>query len=825
MLWTLIRRSIKKDLRANSLRVLLLALTVAVAAVTAVGFFTDRIERAMRQQATDLLAADILITSPAPIKPQIREIASQAGLLIAEVVTFPSVVLNDDDDSQLVAIKAVSDTYPLRGQLTLKQFDETLVAAHAPTPGTVNIAPVLRGLLSLEEGSGLLVGREELSVAAIVDTEPDQGGGLFQMAPRVMMNTADLEGSGLLVEGSRARYSLLLAGSAESVSAFRSTYNRIDQTGLELRDADNASPQIKRVLDQISRFFGLSAMLTVLLSGAAIAMAVRQYAHDQARAGAVLRTLGADRKTVLYWMLIRLIMIAVAGLILGLLGGLVSQTLFTTILGSWFQIELPPAGIRPVFNAVGVTVLTLLGFASLPLMRAGAVPVLSVLRHELGELSVSSRLTAAVAILAGIIMMYMQSGDIKLVMLLVVGLIAILAVFAAAGGAIYRLMRKIVPRRFAIARFVLRRRMDVTLLQLSTFGLTIMAILLISVVRQDILQEWQKSIPDTAPNRFIVNVQPDQVETVKAELKSHTGGEVPLYPVSRGRLTEVNGQLVGERYAGNKDVTGFLNHDFNLSYNTELPKHNTLSDGEWWSADEDCFCISAESGFLKRLDLGIGDELTFDVAGVAQTAKIVNVREVEWESFQVNFFVITTPPVLETLPRTFITSFRQASEDHTLVSALVKSNPGITIIDVGSMLARIRGIIERGALAVQSVFLFTLLAGIIVLLSAVQSSQAVRTRELAILRSMGASHAQIRQSVILEFALLGGTAGFLAAFFANFIAWIIGREVLNIAIGLNLWLWLIGTLGGALVVGFAGYTASRKVMYTSPLTALRAVGR
>ncbi len=826
MLWSLIRRSILKDLSSNSLRVLMLALIVAVAAVTAVGFFTDRLERAMRQQATDLLAADMLITSPAPIPEKIRALAKQSGLQLAESVTFPSVVLNDDDDSKLVAIKAVSDTYPLRGEFYLKQFDGTIDIANAPEPGTVNIAPVLTGLLALEKNSGLLVGKEELSVAAIVEIEPDQGGELFQMAPRVMMNTADLEKSGLLVDGSRARYSLLLAGTVDKIEAFRAAFEAVDQTGLEIRDANNASPQIKRVLDQISRFFGLSAMLTVLLAGAAIAMAVRQYAHDQARAGAVLRTLGADRKTVLYWMLIRLILIAVAALIIGLLLGLLSQTLFTTILGGWFQIELPATGIRPVFNAIGVTVLTLLGFASLPLMRAGQVPVLSVLRHELGELSVSSRLTAVVAILAGIAMMYMQSADIKLVLLLVLGLLAILVVFALAGGAIYRLMRKIVPRRFAMARFVLRRRMDVTLLQLSTFGLTIMAILLISVVRQDILQEWQRSIPDTAPNQFIVNVQPDQVDNVQAELKTHTSNDIPLYPVSRGRLTQVNGQAVAERYADNNDVTGFLNHDFNLSYNDELPSHNTLSSGEWWNEQgEECLCLSAESGFVKRLSLSLGDELTFEVAGVARTAKIVNVREVEWESFQVNFFVIATPPVLDTLPRTFITSFRQASDDHALVSSLVKNNPGITIIDVGNMLARVRGIIERGALAVQSVFLFTLLAGIIVLLSAVQSSQAVRTRELAVLRSMGASHAQVRQSVILEFALLGGTAGFLAAFFANTIAWAIGREILNITIGLNLWLWVLGTLGGALIVGFAGFMASRTVMYTPPLIALRAIGR
>ncbi len=823
MLALLIRRSIRKDLRTGSLRILIMALIVAVAAVSAVGFFTDRVSRAMQQQASDLLAADLLLRSSHPLPALLFERAGQAGLKIAQTVTFPSVVLNDEDDSQLVAVKAVSENYPLRGRLLAADIDqgEKPYRSSPPESGAVLVDSILIDLLDLSFKSPLLLGRLEFAVSASVHTEPDRGGELFQMAPRVMMNLEDIEAAGLLVEGSRARYSLLLSGEKQQLQAFRKWYAGHEQAGVELRDAHNARPEIQRVLNQVGKFFGLAAMVTVLLSGAAIALSVRQYAHQQANAGAILRTLGADRRTVFLWMILRLALMALFALLVGLLLGLLAQTVLSILLGSWFQVDLPAAGWRPVIGAVSVTLLTLAGFASLPLIRAGAVPVLSVLRQELGELGVSGRLTASTALLAASLMMYLQSGDIKLVLLLMLGLICVTLVFSLSGGFLYRMMRYLTPPRWSMAKFVLRRRMDVTLLQLSTFGLTIMALLLISVIRDDILQAWQKDISPDAPNNFIVNIQVDQVEGVLSLLRDNVDFTGELYPISRGRLVAINGDNAERKFAENEEAQGLLRHEFNLSYADEMPFHNRLTEGDWWSADEPGNWLSAESGFMERLNLKVGDELTFHVAGIERRAVIRNVREVEWESFQVNFFVITSGNTLQDLPTTFITSFNQPSENAELLSKLVKNHPGITVIDVGKMLNRVRDIINRAALAVQSVFFFTIMAGIIVLLSAVQSSQSSRMRELAILRSMGASHKQVRQSVILEFSLMGATAGFLAAFFASAIAWMIGNFVLNVPIGINALVWLYGTLGGAVIVGIAGYLASRSVLTVPPLSALK----
>lgn len=824
MLGLLIRRSLKRDFRLASLRILLTALIVAVAAVSAVGFFTDRVSRAMKQQAGNLLAADLRVVAARQLPAEVNEKAIELGLQTATVTSFPSVVLNDDDESQLVAVKAVSQNYPLRGKLVSTSFKhpEKEEINVIPPPGSVSVDPVLIELLTLTSGSQLLVGNSELTVESLVEQEPDRGGDLFQMAPRLLMNAADLDRAGLLIDGSRARYALLISGNDQQIERYRQWFNSINRPGIELRDANNARPQIQRVLDQISKFFGLAAMVAVLLAGAAIAMSVRQYALDQASAGAVLRTLGASRKTVLLWMLVRLVVLATIALAAGLALGLLAQTVLASLLGNWFELELPAAGWRPVGSAVVVTILTLIGFASLPLLRAGSVPVLSVLRRELGNLGISARLTFLFAILSGIAMMYMQSGDMSLVLILLAGLVAILAVLALAGGFLYRAMRLLTPASWSITRLVLRRRMDVTLLQLSTFGMAIMAMLLVSVVRDDILQAWQQDIPDTAPDHFIVNIQPAQVESVLEILRKLAGFKGDLYPVSRGRLTAVNGQDAELRYAGQDEAQGMLQHEFNLSFSDHPPRHNTLSEGSWWRAGTDELLISAESGFCERLNLKLGDQLTFQVAGVERTARISNIREVEWESFQVNFFAITSSVVLDDLPAMYITSFRQPEHQENLQTELVRENPGITVIDVGTMLERVRGIIAQGALAVQSVFLFTLLAGIIVLLSAIQSSQASRTRELAVLRSMGASHRQVRQSVFLEFTLLGACSGFLAAFFANAVAWVIGYQILDIPISGNPMLWVYGTVGGALVIGTAGYMANRKVMYVPPLTALRA---
>ena len=816
---SLVRRSLKRDLQDSTLRILMAALVIAVAAVASVGFFTDRVSRALQMQAHELMAADLLLRSSSPLPAEVRDQASVLGLQIAETVNFPSVTLNARDDSQLVSVKAVSDAYPLRGQLlTAAEPGGDGEAGPGPARGEVFVEPALR---AFSDGAPLWIGELQLPVAREIVSEPDRGQGFAELAPRIMMNLADLPDSGLITEGSRARYALLLAGESAALQAYRAWFEAGSFSQISLRDVDNARPAMARVLRQISTYFGLSALVTVLLAGAAIAMSVGQFAQEQAIAGAVMRTLGARRQWVLGWLFQRLGLIALIALIPGVLLGLAVQALLTLVLGDLFALNLPPASYAPVAYAAGVTLVALAGFASLPVLRAGAVPVIAVLRQGGGKLDTRARNALLLALATCIVLMFLQTGDWQLVLIMTLALFLITGVFAVGGVAVYRLLGRFLPRSQTLFRLVLKRRTPLMLLQLSVFGLTLMAMLLIGVVRGDLMQAWEMTIPSNAPNRFLVNVRPDQVDGVQQTLQRELGFEDRLYPVTRGRLVSVNGESAAERYADQADAEGFLRHDFNLSYSPDAPAHNTLIEGQWWAPNTTEAAISVEQGFAERLGLELGDTLGFSIGAQTREGVVANVREVSWESFQVNFYAITTPALLGDLPSMYITGYRQSPGQPDVTAELARNFPGVTVIDTGRIMQQAQQILGRGSLAVQSVFLFTLAAGIIVLLAAVRSSRAGRIRELAVLRTMGASHRQVRGSIWLEFMLMGATAGFLAAFFASLTAWIIAHQLLETTYRPNPLLWVIGVVGGAVLVGISGYLANRGVLNRAPLAALR----
>ena len=825
MLKSLLLKSLNKDASLASVRILVVALVVAVGAVTSIGFFTDRVNSAMLQQATQLLGADLLISSSQPIPEEIVYKAQTENFRLASTVTFPSVVLTDDDDSKLVIVKAVSKGYPLYGKLftyPLSGEEADQSEANIPARSALYVDPSLKGALDLKPDSELALGHELFGVSAQIAQEPDRSGSLFQLAPRVMINLQDLDATQLLVEGSRVRYALLIAGSETDILPFKEWVLSLENASLEFLDATDASPQVKRVLTQINRFFGLTAMVAVLLSGAAIAISARQYALRQALSGAVLRAMGLSRQTVILWILVRVLIMAVVALILGLALGYFAQGFLSSVLGTWFSVELPDVSWRPVLTGAIVTILCLLGFAGLPVVQSGTVPVVNVLREQLGGLSTSTWLLALLALVSVALMMYLQSQQASLVLILLSSLIVMFVVFALSGQLIYRLMQVLVPRKWSIVRFILRRRTRVAVLQLSIFGFIVMTMLAIWIIRQDVLYEWQKNLPENAADRFLVNVQSAQLDGVLDFLKENYSFDGQLYPVSRGRLVAVNDEPAEKRYIGNDRAQGYLRHEFNLSFADEQPEHNTLSEGQWWSANTDAFELSLEQRFASRMGLELGDRMSFLVAGSEVTATVSNIREVAWESFNVNFFAITSRAALDKLPHTFITSFRQGEVSDAVTARLIREFPGITVIEVDKIIAKVRSIIDRASVAVQAVFGFTLVAGFIVLFAAVQGNQLERMREIAILRTMGASHRQLNQSVIFEFALIGAVAGLLASIFAASTAYLVSTQVMNFTLSINPLLWIYGTVGGSIVVGIAGYIACRGVLNRTPLSVLQA---
>lgn len=828
-------RSFVRDLKSGEIRVLALALCIAVASVTAVGFFTDRIGRAMERQAADVLAADLRVTAGQPIDPALEARAESEGLATARTTLFPSVVISEADESQLVAVKAVSAEYPLRGKLSLQSLGSdaggpVLALADipratgsgtAPLAGEVWVDQRLKNVLALTPGSMLELGTLRFKVAAVISYEPDAGENVFELAPRVMMNEADLESSGLLGPGSRARYTLLLAGEPDALSSMSDWVNDNFATQVRVQGVRDGSRSMRRALERSESFLGLAAVVTVLLAGAAIALAVRQFALRQADASAVMRTLGASRSEVFAWLSWRLILVATLASVLGVLIGWLAQLVLANLLADWFSLELPNPGIRAPLIGVLTAFVALAGFGLLPVLRAAQVGVMQVLQRDYSGLNFSLWLALLAAVVASFAVVLLQSGSLSLSAIVVGGVLAMLAVFALFGRGIIRLVRRVAGSRWRLSVAGLERRAGSSVVQLAAFALGIMALLLISIVRTDVLSAWERDVPQNAPNVFIVNIQPSQVEPFAARLDADSIETNGIFPMVRARLIAHNdGRLLEDENADDHQRR-HGRREYNLTYTDELPANNTLVAGEWWDADDEGNYLSLEHEWAEHMDYKIGDNLTFGVAGEEVTGIVKNFREVEWESFEVNFFAIGSSAMLDDMPSTFVTSFRIEEDFSSTAAGWVREFPGIATLDVGAIITRVKKLMDRAALAVEYVFMFTLLAGTVVLLAAVQSSQGERIRESAILRAIGASHAQVKSAVITEFAILGAIAGVLAALFASVIAWAISHYVLELPYTFNPVLWVVGVLSGTIGISIAGYLATRHVLKTPPLVALR----
>ena len=637
------------------------------------------------------------------------------------------------------------------------------------------------------------------------------------------MAATDVEGAELLGEGSRARYAGLFAGDTGDVEGFATYLNENHATELRVQGVRDGSAAMRRALERAESFLGLAAVVTVLLAGAAIALAVRQFAQHQADASAVMRTLGATRAEVTGWLAWRLLLIAALASVAGVAIGWFAQLGLGQLLREWFSLALPAPGWRAPVVGVLTALVALAGFGMQPVLRAGRVPVMRVLQRDYSGLDVSAVLALLGALVAAFAVVLLQAGSLRLSAIVLGGVVAMLLVFALFGRLMIRAVRQLPGHQWRLSVAGLERRAGSSIVQLAAFALGIMALLLITIVRTDVLAAWERDVPENAANVFVVNIQPDQVEGLRARLQSQ-GIEVPgIFPMVRARLVAHNDERLIDNESADAHQRRHARREYNLTYTDALPASNKLVEGDWWSspsADTEPQ-LSLEVEWAEHMGYKLGDQLTFKVASQEVTGTISSFREVDWESFSVNFFAVGTESLLAELPHTFVTSFYLDEDFSSATTSWVKEFPGIATLDVGAIIARVKALMDRAAMAVEYVFLFTLAAGLVVLLAAVQSSQAERIRESAILRAIGASHAQVRRAAITEFAILGAIAGFLAALFATAIAWGVSRFVLELPFQFNPWLWIVGVVAGALGISIAGYLATRRVLRTPPLVALR----
>jgi len=811
-------RSLRRQWFAGELRLLLLALAVAVGSITAVGFFTDRIQGLMQAQAGQLLAADLVVSGSRPIPPAWREQARVLGLRQASTATFPSVVMAGET-LQLAEIKAVSAGYPLRGELRLRErlYGKEHPASGIPPAGSVWMDPQLAGRLQLKPGGQVEVGRSGLRLGAILAYEPDRGGDLFSIAPRLMMSLDDLPASGLVQPGSRIRYQLLLAGERDALAAFRRALaSSVRQQGFRLLTAEDARPQLRVALDRARSFLGLATIITTILAGVAIAAAARRYAARNQDATAIMRCYGATAADIRRHYLWQLALLGLLGSLLGIVLGYAAHLPVLYQLRGLIQLDsLPAASSAPLFSGLLTGLLAILGFALPPILGLGRVPPLRVLRKDLGAPRPSFWSLALLAVAAVAAVLWWQVGNWQLVAILLGGIaLAILLLGLLAWWMLRGLLplRRYLPiaLRFGIANLA-RRRAD-TIAQVLAFGLAVMVLLLLGVVRNQLLDDWRAQLPADAPNHFLINIQAGEIPGLRDYLHRHGVELGGVYPTVRGRLLAINGKPVTAQSYTDPRAQRLADREFNLSWADHLPQDNRLLAGDFWPPEPtDSAQISLEEGLARTLDLKLGDRLSFSVAGRSLEVRISSLRKVEWDSFRVNFFALMPPQQLQDMPASWITSFYLPGDKQAILNPLVRDYPNITVIDIASIMQQVRGIMDKVALAIQYVFLFTLLAGLVLLYTAIQTTQDVRLKEGAILRTLGATGGQLRLSQLAEFAAIGLMSSLLGVMSAQAVAAVLAWQVLALdyqpSWGGSLYGLLLGTAGIAL----AGLLGTRRL--------------
>jgi len=811
-----------RDWRAGEWRVLLLALLLAVGSLATVGLFADRVRAALDRQTHNLIGADLRITSTRPFAPALRASAGARGLQAVQSRSFPSMVVAREQ-VLLGEIQAVEAGYPLRGQI---EIDDGKVhgATGIPPSGTVWGDERLLRRLDLRLGDKLNIGVRRFTLSARIVRDIDPSFGIASFAPRVLMNDADLAATGLLQEGSRLTYRLLVAGEAARVLAYRTEIESRLGAHEKIEDARDARPEIRLALARAEHFLGLAALTAAILAGAALALAARHFMQRHLDGCAVMRCLGAQQTQVLRLFLYQFILLGMLAVLLGGLLGYAAQALLVESIAAMREADLPQPGVLPLLKAAASGFALLIGFAFMPLMQLRRVSPLRVLRREIGLPPASNWLIygLALSVLAGLFLWH--AGSLKLGLTVLSGLLAGLLLF---GGLAWLLLHGLaraatgMPAQWRHVFNNLARNSRSAAAQVVALSLGGMALLLLTLVRGDLMQSWQGKLPPDAPSRFMLNIQPDQRQAV-SEFFVRQGLPSPqLSPMVRGRLVAINERAIsGDDYADPR-ARGLVEREFNLSYMAEMPPWNERVSGTWWN-DSSARELSVEEGIAATLNIHLGDTLTYDVAGSRFSGRVSHLRKVQWDSMKVNFFVITAPVLLQDFASSYLASFYLPPDKAAAGDELSREFPNLLLIDTGAVIDQVRNIMDQIARMVGAVFLFTLLSGLAVLYAALLSARDERRRETAILRTLGADSRTLRRLQLSEFALLGGISGLFAAAGAMLLGWALARFVLEIPWQFGANIVVAGVAGGILIVMLAGWLATRTLIRQSPLRILAA---
>jgi putative ABC transport system permease protein len=825
-LFSLALRQLLRDARAGELRVLFFALLVAVTASTAIGYFGARLNGAMLLRATEFLGADLVLQGSSAARPEQLQAAST--LEHARVVEFTSVIATDTG-IQLSSIKAVDNHYPLRGELkSAAQPYGPETAGDRPAPGEAWVEPRLLAALNLKIGDSIDVGQKTLRLSRVLTYEPDRAGNFYSLTPRVMINLDDLPATGIIQPGSRVTYRELWSGQPEALAAWRQALSEHLDPNQRLLDSRDSNQQIGGALGKAERYLNMASLVAVLLAGVAVALSASRYALRRFDASALLRCLGLSRREVLVLFCIQLAVLGGLACVSGALLGWVAQLGLFALLQGLLPATLPAGGALPALAGIATGLVALAGFALPPLAALGRVPPLRVLRRDMLPVATSTWATYGVALLALGLIMWRLSLDLLLTFaLLGGGLIAAVLLGGLLLLGLQSLRRLLVdaPLPWRLGLGQLLRHPLAAAGQALAFGLILLSMALIALLRGELLDTWQNQLPKDAPNYFVLNILPAEKQAFADHLRDISARAAPLYPIVPGRLTAIDGKPVAEFVTADSRGENATQRDLSLTWSADLPSGNRITAGQWWNSaaptsDSDVPGVSVEAKLADSLKLKLGDTLTFNVAGMIRDVKVTSLRDVSWDNFQPNFFMIFQPGTLKDLPTTSLTSFYLAPGHDQQIVELARAFPASTLLQVEALLEQLRSILAQVTLAVEYVLLFVLAAGMTVLFSGLQATLDERIRQGALLRALGAERRLLVKARRIEFGLLGAASGLLAALGTELISWVLYRFAFHLQWSPHPWL-LILPLIGALLIGGAGIFGTRRALNASPLTVLR----
>jgi putative ABC transport system permease protein len=829
-------RNLWRDFRSGELNLLIISVVLAVAALTAVGFFSDRLQAGLWRDARQLLGGDAVVVSDKPTAANFQQKAEALGLKTNATLSFPSMARADDakgGETKLVALKAVTDGYPLRGQMSLlnlqgsnanqpdlSQSTPVKLTRDVPQPGQAWVDLALLEGLNLQMGDALWLGDKSFQIAALIDREPDRGAGFMNFAPRVMIHQSDVMATGLIQPASRLTYRMAVAGEASqaNVQQFlkwaRAEVAKPEVRGIQIESMESGRPEMRQTLDRAEKFLNLIALLAALLCAVAVALAARTFASKHLDGCALLRVLGQSQKTLSVAYAFEFISAGLAASLLGVLTGYAIHHAFIWLLAGLVDVQLPPSSGAPALLGLGMGLTLLLAFGLPPVLQLAKVPAMRVIRRDMGGLQPASLGVLLTGLLGFAGALMWASRDVNLGLMTVGGFAVATLMFAGATWLALKLLRKWVPsdttpRWLLLATRQVMARPVYAVVQVSALSVGLLALVLLVLLRTDLISSWRKATPVNAPDRFVINLQPDQTQAFQNKLSQEGVKDYDWYPMIRGRLVAVNGKEVSPQDYTDERAKRLVDREFNLSARATQPEHNEVVKGQWQADEKDA--VSVEVGIAKTLGLKMGDRLRFDVGGVISEGRVTSLRKVDWGSMRANFFVIYPVDNLPEVPLSYMAAFK-TPDVPAFERNLLQQFPNVTSVDLRASFTQVQKVLDQVIRAVEFLFAFTLMAGLLVLTAAVTSTREERKREFAIMRALGATGRLLSQVQTAELMGVGLMAGFLASLVAELVGWGLARFVFEFEWTASLWVPVAGALTGAVLAWIAGWWGLAEVL-------------